>query len=320
MIRCPNLRDEKTRGEFNRVLERLGGLPMTADDITPRQPYIARLNEAQERAYFQSYFLWNAHRTPAEIGKFLDALDGVRDALAAEAPAKTPAPSKKAENESGRTPSVPPGEQKNAPTGNKLPAPAGKPFAGMIENQEAYRAAAKERRERRGGTQRVYPSTADRLRAQGSSVEEDNAERARQIDAQRPAFDAALMRAEIRPQDVSADLREAALARMLDRGEDAWTALDNVIAEAEHEAGWLHEQAAIDEVEKNRTADERLNALFQEVSPQAGAAPAENRGQAAEGAAAAGTEAGPNQPRPSEGAGEPAAEAKPAVTERTAAG
>jgi len=110
MIRCPNFRDDKAREGFNQVLTRLGGIAMSADDITPRQPYLARLNEKQTTAYYQAHYLHNAHKGPTEIAAFLDALDQVRAALAAEpapAPAKTPAPATKAENESGRTPSVP---------------------------------------------------------------------------------------------------------------------------------------------------------------------------------------------------------------------
>ncbi|MGD0420565.1 MAG: strawberry notch-like NTP hydrolase domain-containing protein [Xanthobacteraceae bacterium] len=110
MIRCPNFRSDKARDDFNAVLARLGGVAMSADDISPRQPYLARLNEKQTQAYHVAHYLWNAHKTPAEIGAFLDALDQVRDALEAEpapTPAKTLAPAQKAENETGRPPSVP---------------------------------------------------------------------------------------------------------------------------------------------------------------------------------------------------------------------
>lgn len=110
MIRCPNLRDDKVREDFNAVIRRLGGEAMSADDVSPRQSYLAKLNEAQTAAYYQAHYLWNAHKTPAEIGEFLDALDQVKAAVSAEpaeSHAKAPTPTKKAENETGRTPSVP---------------------------------------------------------------------------------------------------------------------------------------------------------------------------------------------------------------------
>jgi hypothetical protein len=84
MIRCPNLSDEKTRDEFNSILERLGGLRMSADDIRPRQSYLARLNDAQERAYFQAHYLWHAHDDPADIKTFLNVLHEARTALSSE--------------------------------------------------------------------------------------------------------------------------------------------------------------------------------------------------------------------------------------------
>jgi predicted RNA methylase len=154
-IRCPNFRDESARKDFNAILTRLGGVPMTADDIVPRQPYLAKLNEAQERAYFQAHYLFNAHKTPGEIVKFLDALDAVKDALRAEPPAKTPTQPTRGENETGRTPSVPaaePAAPEPAPLSN-LPSidlaralydrlRLNKPISAKILQQEAAAAYA----------------------------------------------------------------------------------------------------------------------------------------------------------------------------------
>ena len=116
MIRCPNLhRDEKVRTTFNGVLfARLGGEAMSAGDVSPRQAYVGRLTEPQLTAYHQAHYLWNAHKTPAQILDFLDALDGVRNALDAKPHAETPAQPAQGENETGRAPSVPPVDDKPA--------------------------------------------------------------------------------------------------------------------------------------------------------------------------------------------------------------
>jgi len=89
MIRCPNLRDDKVREDFNGVLARLGGVAMAAEHIAPRQPYLSSLNEAQITAYNTAHFLWNEYGSAKPIGKFLDALDQVKAALEAKAPAAT---------------------------------------------------------------------------------------------------------------------------------------------------------------------------------------------------------------------------------------
>ncbi len=82
MIRCPNFRSDKARDDFNGVLERLGGVAMSADDVSPRQPYLSKLNEKQTEAYHVAHYLWNAFKTPAEMVEYVDALDAVRKALA----------------------------------------------------------------------------------------------------------------------------------------------------------------------------------------------------------------------------------------------
>lgn len=110
MIRCPNFRSDEVLTEFNGVLQRLGGVAMAGDDISPRQPYLAKLNETQTAAYHTAHYLWNAHKKTGDILDFLDALDAVNVALEAEpvaAPAKTPAQPTRGENETRRTPSVP---------------------------------------------------------------------------------------------------------------------------------------------------------------------------------------------------------------------
>ena len=122
MIRCPNFRDDKTRDAFNGVLERLSGAAMSADDITPRQPYLARLNETQTRAYHIAHYLWNAHKTAAEIGKFLDALDEVRAALERPETIRKP-PSNEGEKNivPAKAPETGPSSSEAAPLSN-LPA------------------------------------------------------------------------------------------------------------------------------------------------------------------------------------------------------
>lgn len=310
MIRCPNLRDEKSRGNFNVVLQRLGGEAMSADDIAPRQPYLAKLNEAQQRAYHVAHYLWNAHDTSTDIVAFLDALDAVQNALRAELAEKA--------QRGAAIQTTPPQAPETAPSSLadkprvKVPTALGRPFDGMIENQEKYRHAAKERRERGGSTIAVYRSHEALLRRQGSSVAEFNAQWRAALDAQRPAFEQALKEAEISLVDVPADLHDAILERMV-AGDEALTALDSVVGEAEHKAGWLESNEAIDEVEKNRTADERLHALFQKFSSQTSETPAADRSEVAPTTKSPSAEV--RQDQSAIGAIE-----KPTATERTIAG
>jgi hypothetical protein len=111
-----------------------------------------------------------------------------------------------------------------------LPSPA----RSMIEDAEAYKLAAKKRREVTGGAGAVtvYSSAAARDRARGIT----NAEgKARHAEAEK-AFDGQLEERGIAHEDVPDEVRALAVEAIRDRGHDPSTALDYAMAKVEREA------------------------------------------------------------------------------------
>jgi hypothetical protein len=111
-----------------------------------------------------------------------------------------------------------------------LPSPA----RSMIEDAEAYKLAAKKRREATGGAGAVtvYSSAAARDRARGIT----NAEgKARHAEAEK-AFDGQLEERGIAHEDVPDEVRALAVEAIRDRGHDPSTALDYAMAKVEREA------------------------------------------------------------------------------------
>jgi hypothetical protein len=111
--------------------------------------------------------------------------------------------------------------------------------SGMIENAEAYRAAAKKRREAGGGTVTVYKSLAQEARAHGMTVTEYGKEQKGLLSAAGEQFDAALTKVDMVPGDIPADLRSAVLDAMVHRGfGDPLEALDYATAKLEKDANY----------------------------------------------------------------------------------
>lgn len=135
-----------------------------------------------------------------------------------------------------------------------------KPFGGMIENEEKYRAAAKKRRERGLGTVTVYKSTEEMAARQG--IKEAMAEHVKRLGD-------ALKDAKIPRNSVPADIFRAAIGYMHSLSFEPLDALDYAMAQAEHEAQWLESEAAVAAVEHVIEREEGANAVHGAVPSQA---------------------------------------------------
>jgi N12 class adenine-specific DNA methylase len=205
----------------------------------------------------------------------------------------------------------------------------GAPFAGMVENAEEYRAAAKKRRESgQEGTVTTFKShRAEEAARHGRTVTEANEERAKLVAEHEKKLKKALKQAKIGRDEVPDEIWNDAIGRMIDHGHEPIDAIDAAFLKAEHDAvvfeaeeseAATERQEAVSET-KNETAHGGGAQLPQAGEKSAGEAPAiseggEARSQAGErsGSAERGTAAGGEQPS--------AERERQPSTERTAAG
>lgn len=216
-------------------------------------------------------------------------------------------------------------------TGEGATSTVGKPFAGMIENEEAYRAAAKKRRERGLGTNHVYTSANEYWRNRGLTGKEAERQYKEAIAEHGKAFDAAMKAAKIATEAVPDDIRKASIEYMHSFGFEPLDALDYAMLKAEREAQWLESENARLAAEHIIEREEGPHADVANVPPEAERASArlgdedEARREATTGGeagvpqrstgAAAERGAGPAGER-----SEPASTERTGTTERTAAG
>jgi hypothetical protein len=74
---CPNLKSPAVLKDFNNLVERLGGKPLSSTHIEDRDFYKQSLSPDQEEAYYRAYHYWNEHRGNVKnIGKYLDKAEG----------------------------------------------------------------------------------------------------------------------------------------------------------------------------------------------------------------------------------------------------
>jgi hypothetical protein len=126
-----------------------------------------------------------------------------------------------------------------------LPAAAVFERSGMIENAEAYQAAAKKRREQNGGSSvRVFTNAAAEARAHGSTVKEANAARAALETEHGARFDGAMKASDIDAADIPKDVRQSAIQAMVELGLEPDEALDYAMLKAEREAQWIENEDA----------------------------------------------------------------------------
>lgn len=81
-IICPNLKQDDSREEFNTLLTRLGGKPLTAEDAGNRKAYAKDLSEPQRRAYALAHQIWSREGAdPQAAHGYLDQMEHARTAL-----------------------------------------------------------------------------------------------------------------------------------------------------------------------------------------------------------------------------------------------
>jgi hypothetical protein len=117
----------------------------------------------------------------------------------------------------------------------KAPVEGGKPFEGMIENQEQYKQNAKERREEnQGGTHEIYKTKrAEEAARHGRTVEEANEERAKLVKEHEKKFTAALKEVNLARDEIPDEVWRDAIDGMIDHGHDPFESLDLAMAKAE---------------------------------------------------------------------------------------
>jgi hypothetical protein len=84
---CPELQSEDNRKEFNGVLTRLNGKPLSESDVKNREDYVKTLSKPQEAAYNRAHYLWSEHNgEAADVIKVLDHIAALMHAAAQPAP------------------------------------------------------------------------------------------------------------------------------------------------------------------------------------------------------------------------------------------
>jgi hypothetical protein len=211
------------------------------------------------------------------------------------------------------------GEQPKRPEQRPV---GGKPFAGMIENQEAYKQAAKKRREQQGGgTHEIYKTkAAEEAARRGRTVQEANEERAKLVDANRKKLAAVLKSRRVPREAFSDEVWSGAIDRMIDQGLEPLDALDAAHDKAEREAIIAESEASEAAAEKEEAAREsHPKAVGQ--SPPVARPVQENKESAPAQVGAGGEHARTAEPHPERGGREPTGGAKrQPVTERGAEG
>ena len=124
--------------------------------------------------------------------------------------------------------------------------------SGMIENAEAYKAAAMRRRERNGGGGgKVYISAAAEAQAHGVSVQAANRARAEAETAKGGEFDKAIAEAKIPLENVGPEVRSTAIEAMINLGMEPIDALEYADAK-------IYRDATLHESEESRLAAEGI--------------------------------------------------------------
>ena len=119
-----------------------------------------------------------------------------------------------------------------------VPAASAFEKSGMIDNAEAYQAAAKKRREQGGGSSaiKVFTSAEAQARYNGTTVKEENAKRAALVAEHGPRFDEAMKADGVEAADIPKNVRQAAIQAMASLHMEPGEALDYAVLKDEHEA------------------------------------------------------------------------------------